>query len=208
MAKADVFDVKIYDQFVDRGYQRRVKMRDRWATIPIKSGASQQPIYNARIDSLQAQQILAKHITDRYKSARYWDERGSTVLDLVTSIHTDKLWVLNYELILGVRDILGITTPLSIAVPAVGRKSVGLISVLHRYPGPLTYISGNGARVYMGDCKEFTDAGITVEFSKHYAVTSDSILSVLFDYEDPMKVVLAESAADVPTFMNLKEPTV
>jgi hypothetical protein len=60
----------------------------------------------------------------------------------------------------------------------------------------MEYLSGAGGRSYMGDCREFTEAGIPVEFSRHHAVTGDSILTVLFDYDDPMSVVLAEEPAD------------
>jgi hypothetical protein len=205
MAKADVFDIKIYDQFVDRGYQRRVKMRDKWVSIPIKKGAYLSPIIEARIDPAEAPEFLAKQVTNRYNNARYWKERGPEAIDLINSIHTNKLWVFNHELLLGMRDILGITTPISIAVPTVGRQSAGLISVLNRYPGPITYLSGTGAKVYMGDCSEYTEAGIKVEFSKHHHVTGDSILSVLFDYKDPMKIVLAESEEDIASLLTHRE---
>ena len=198
VARSDVFDLKIYDQFVDRGYQRRVKMRDQWVSVPIRKGASLSPIKEARIDAGEAREVLTKAVLGRYRSARYWDERGPAVLDLIGSISTDKLWVFNHELILGMRDLLGIATPISIAVPAVGRRSPGVISVLKRYPGPITYLSGTGARAYMGDCREFTEAGIEVEFSRHHAVTGDSILSVFLDYGEPMRVVLAESPDDIP----------
>jgi hypothetical protein len=199
VAKSDVFDIKIYDQFVDRGYQRRVKMRDKWATIPIAHGAYQSPIVEARIDPVQAREVLRDHVVGRYQSARYWPTASPAIMDLIDSLHTDKLWVFNHELILGVRDILGITTPISIAVPTVGRKNEGLISVLNRYPGKKVYLSGTGAKAYMSDSlDQYAAADIEVEFSKHRPVTGDSILTVLFDYKDPMQVVLAESPDDVP----------
>ena len=38
VAKADVFDLKIWDQYVHKGYQRRVTMRGTWVTLPLVKG--------------------------------------------------------------------------------------------------------------------------------------------------------------------------
>ena len=45
MAKADLFDLKIWDQYVNKGYQRRVKMREQWVTLPLVKGSATDPIY-------------------------------------------------------------------------------------------------------------------------------------------------------------------
>jgi hypothetical protein len=90
------------------------------------------------------------------------------------------------------RDILGIGTPLGLGCRHRENKgSAGLVESLGIYGTP-TYLSGTGAKVYMGDCQEFTDAGMDVVFSRHQPVTGDSILTVLMDYDDPLSVVLAE----------------
>lgn len=194
LAKADLFDVKIYDQFVDRGYQRRVKMREHWASVPVTKSSTRLPITDVRIDPVDAPDTLIKTIQGRYQGAPFYKERAPQLLDLISDIRTNRLWQFNFELFLGVRDMLGIQTPVSISVPTVGGGSVGLVSVLTRYQNgsPLTYLSGTGAKVYMGDCQEFTDAGIEVEFSRHMPVTGDSICTVLMDHEDPLSVVLRE----------------
>lgn len=200
MAHADVFDLKIWDQFVNRGYQRRVNMRDRWATIPLEPGSSYDSIFVKRVKP-EAAQSLAETILIRYGTkangrAVFWDyeDRGQRVLDEVMSIKTDMLWEFNVRLILFMRDLLGIKTALSFGQPVQEglRGSAGLISAMKIFPPPLTYLSGTGARVYMGDCQEFTDENIPVIFSNHQHTTGDSILSVLFDYEDPMSIVLRE----------------
>ncbi|NAZ85514.1 WbqC family protein [Kineococcus indalonis] len=191
MAKADLFDLKIFDQFVDRGYQRRVRMRGAWASMPVLGNPKYIPINEVRIDPVESPKALAKLIHGRYVGSRNWDKYGPMFEDAVKSIRTDRLWHFNVELILLVRDVLGIRTPLSMSVPTEGRGSVGLVSVLKTYGSP-TYLSGNGARAYMGDCREFDEAGIRVIWSPHAPVTGDSILSVLMDHEDPLQVVLAE----------------
>jgi hypothetical protein len=201
MAKADVFDLKIWDQFVLKGYQRRVKMRDQWVTIPLVKGSATDPIHVKRISD-NAASVLADQIAVRYTRSRgkppFWDKYGPMICDEVLSIRTDVLWEFNFRLILLVRSILGIETPLTFSRPASPglRGSEGIISVIQSFAGPMEYLSGTGGRVYMGDCQEFTDAGIPVIWSRHTPVTGDSILSLIFDFEDPLSVVLAEDAED------------
>jgi hypothetical protein len=202
MAKADVFDLKIWDQYVNRGYQRRVMMRDRWANIPLVPGSSTESIFDKHVKP-EAPAELAEQVRSRYGSkngdgvAEFWayEGRGQRVMDEILSIKTDRLWEFNFRLILLMKDMLGIDTPVCLSRPVQEglRGSEGLISAMLAFPKPLTYLSGTGAKVYMGDCAEFTAEDIPVIFSPHQHVTGDSILTVLFDYEDPMDVVLREN---------------
>ena len=191
MAKADLFDVKLFDQFQERGFQRRVKMRDKWASIPVLGRTWRASILDVRIDAESARAALINNIRGRYRGAPYWNRYGATIIDMVAETNTDRLWQFNLALILGVRDLLGITTPLAISAPLNARGAAGLVSMLRRYD-TTTYLSGTGGRAYMGDCREFTAAGIDVLFSPHQPVTGDSILSVVMDYAEPMEIVLAE----------------
>lgn len=201
VAKSDIFDVKIWDQYVHKGYQRRVTMRDEWVTIPLQKGSDTDPINVKRITPA-APGVLADQIVKRYthgsRRPKMWDKYGPMICDEILSIKTDLVWEFNFRLILMVRDVLGIDTPLTLTRPASAhlRGSAGIVSVMQAFPGPLQYLSGPGARVYMGDCHEFTEAGISVIWSRHQPVTGDSILSVIFDYEDPLSVVLAEHEPD------------
>jgi hypothetical protein len=200
MAKADLFDLKIWDQYVHKGYQRRVKMRDIWVTLPLVKGSATDPIASKRITD-EAPTHLADEIVKRYTHSRkkppHWDKYGPMICDEIRGCRTDSLWELNFRLILLVRDILGIETPLTFSRPATPGLSgpAGIVSVIQAFAGPMEYLSGTGARSYMGDCDEFTEAGIPVHWSRHEAVTGDSILSVIFDYADPLSVVLAEHDA-------------
>jgi hypothetical protein len=197
MAKADVFDLKVWDQFVDKGYQRRVKMRDHWVSLPMVKSPSTDPIFTKRITDA-APGHLADEIVRRYlhsrKKPHHWDKYGPMMCDEILSIKTDMLWDFNFRLILLVREILGIQTPVTFSRPAAPGKrgSEGIISVIEAFKPPMEYLSGTGGRSYMGDCQEFTDAGIPVIWSRHRVRTGDSILSILFDCEDPLAVVLDE----------------
>jgi hypothetical protein len=197
MAKADVFDLKIWDQFVHKGYQRRVMMRGQWVTLPLVRSSDTDPIHSKRIQD-RATAHLADEIVTRYTRARrkppHWDKYGPMICDEILSVRTDLLWELNFRLILLVRDLLGISTPITFSRPAAPglRGSAGIISTIQAFAGPMEYLSGAGGRAYMGDCREFTEAGIPVLWSRHEALTGDSVLSVIFDHEDPLRVVLAE----------------
>jgi hypothetical protein len=192
MAKADIFDLKVFDQYVNKGYQRRVMMRDKWCSLPLADSAGSYASIQEKVYAPSAQQTLAETIRQRYKGAPFYDKRIGQVTDLVYSCDSEQLWTYNLHLIIGIRDILGIDTPISIAKPTIGGRSEGLITVLKRYP--LThYLSGVGAKVYMEDSMDlFADAGIEVIFSSHKHKSGDSILTAIFDEEDPMSAVLAE----------------
>ena len=200
MHHADVFDLKIWDQYVNRGYQRRVRMRGSWVAIHLVKGSSTEPIHVKRLET-GAPQAFASQIENIYrknKKAPYWDKYGPMICDEIVSIKTDLLWDFNFQLILLVRDMLGIETPISFGRPVREglRGSEGLISAMEIFPGPKTYLSGTGARVYMGDCAEFEAHDIPVVWSNHKPVTGDSILTVLLEHEDPLSVVLAEHETD------------
>ncbi len=197
MEKADLFDLKIWDQYNHKGYQRRVAMRDRWVTLPLVKGPSTAPIVTKQL-APGAAGHLADEIAMRYTRTGHrppgWDKYGPMICDEILSIRTDLLWEFNFRLILLVRDILGIETPVTFSRPSGSglRGPAGIVSVIQAFAGPMEYLSGPGARDYMGDCHEFTDAGIPVTWTRHAPVTGDSILTVLFDHEDPMAVVRAE----------------
>lgn len=197
MAKCNIYDIKIWDQFVEKGYQRRVKMRDQWVSLPLVKTSPVDPINTKRIKP-EAPGFLAdaivKRYTASYKNPPFWDERAPQICDEILSIKTDLLWEFNLRLILVVRDMLGIETPLTLSRPSAPgtRGAAGIVSIMEAFGTPMTYLSGTGARAYMAECREFTDAGISVIWSRHQPVTGDSILSLIFDNEDPLSMVLAE----------------
>jgi hypothetical protein len=196
MALADVFEIGIYYQFTKNGYQRRVKMRDQWASIPVIGSPNRDPIKDVLIHPERVRKILIDTIRGRYAGARYWKLRGDELLDMIIEVDTPHLWQFNLALILGVRDVLGITTPISIGSPLKGVKTEAVVNSLQQYGRDVHHLSGPGARVYMNENGEFDDAGITYGFTRHAPVTGDSIVSVLMDYADPLEIVLREEEGD------------
>lgn len=192
MAKADLFDLKIFDRFQPRGYQRRTLMRGRWASLPVVGDPVGSRICDVRIFPVETREILTELIYERYRDAKHWRKFGPDILDMIGQIHTEHLWQFNLDLILGIRDLLKITTPTSIAGRTTGGSVYdGLASTMKQY-NATTYLSGNGGRAYKGGCEEFHDAGIKIMWSSHRPVTGDSILTVLMDHDDPLSAVLAE----------------
>jgi hypothetical protein len=192
MAKADVFEVNTHFQYSKSGYQRRVMMREQWAAVPLLGTPGHIPLHEVRIDSAVAGAVLIDIIRGRYSGARYWKLRGDDLMDLIASIGADRLWQFNLALLVGVRDMLGISTPVALGAPLKGTKSEAVVNALLQYGPGVHHLSGPGARVYMDENGEFTDAGITFEFTRHAPVTGDSIVSVLMDYNDPLEIVMRE----------------
>ena len=67
MAHADVFDLKVWDQYVNRGYQRRVNMRGRWANIPLEPGSSTDSIFEKLVKPEAASVLAASGFTSLSK---------------------------------------------------------------------------------------------------------------------------------------------
>lgn len=191
MAKADVFDLDIYGRFEPRGFQRRVLMRGEWASVPVVTSQARTAISDVRILPRETPRVLCGLISDRYRGARHWNRYGPRILELIEGIQTEYLWQFNLDLILGVRELLDIGTPVSIARPRLGRGGADLARALRVYHAS-TYLCAPAGRAYMGGCEDFIEAGIEVQWSEHRPVTMDSVLSILMDYDDPMAVILAE----------------
>jgi len=194
MAKADVLDLRHQAQFVT-GYIHRVKMRDRWFTLPLSpKPGSYDAIDTVHVDLPKAKRMFQQNMHGRYAGSRFYRTRGLELVEKFNSLESDLLWEINLEMLVYVRDLLGITTPIQLGVPAIGGKAEGVLSTLRAYPDCDTYLSGTGARKYMGDCSIFEEAGIKVVWSAHDPVSDDSIVTILMDHSDPIDFVLREKA--------------
>jgi hypothetical protein len=191
MAKADVFDLDIYGRFEPRGFQRRILMRGEWASIPVVTSRPCSRISDVRILPQETPRALCELVHAHYRDARHWGRYGERVLALIEGIQTEYLWQFNLDLILGMRELLDIGTPVSIARPRLGRSGADMARTLRSY-GASTYLCAQAGRAYMDGCEDFTEAGIEVRWSEHRPVTMDSVLSILMDCDDPMAVIMSE----------------
>lgn len=191
LANSDVLDLRYRAQFTVKGYQRRVMMRDNWCSLALEGNPRYEPINEIRLKPEARSQVLAT-ITGRYRGSRYFKSRGQDLLDKIESLDTPYLWEFNLELILYIRDVIGITTPIALGLEAIGGKAEGTLSLMRAYPNATTYLSGNGAKKYMADTTIFDEAGIKVQWATHAPVTTDSIVTVLMDYNDPHEIIMRE----------------
>ncbi len=190
MATSDAFVIAEHDQFQKHGYQRRVKMRGTWCSHQLDGKPSLVPITSVRV--LPGwQERLAGGIRGRYTGARLWKTRGVDFLERLAECHGESLAEVNMSLIHLVRDLLGITTPLLTTYPPTHHGVDRLIEQVLAVGGT-AYLSGTGGTAYMGEdaAARFAERGITLEWSDHQMTTGDSILSVMFDTDDVLGVIL------------------
>lgn len=185
MECADVFDLAVWDQFQSKGYQRRVKMRDSWVTVPswAGTGAVGAVIRDVRTDPQKYRQVLTDAVIGKYRGAKRWRDRGVLVLDWIARCESHWLWENNLSLIMDVREFLGIRTPLGVGAP-LPKGTDGLNHLAAQY-GADVYLSGTGGKAYM----DMDALRVQTVFSRHAPVTGDSILTVLFDWDSPIGVV-------------------
>lgn len=195
LAKADVMDLRHTAQFTASGYIHRVKMRDKWCTLPLSPKPGQfDAIDTVHVDLPKAKVMFRNTMQGRYGNAKFYKTRGVDLIERFDALDSDCLWRINLDLILYIRDQLGIETPICLGVPSIGGKAEGVLSNLRVYPGCTEYLSGLGAKNYMGDTTVFDEAGIKVIWSRHLPTTDDSIVSILMDHPNPIDFVLREEA--------------
>jgi hypothetical protein len=121
LATSDACELEVDGRFRPGGYQGRVMMRGTWACVPVLPHAPGILFEDVLIDPVLALRSLLETVHHRYRSSARWMTAGPLVTDMISAIETDRLWELNVALVLGVRDLLGIGTPVSVARgPQVG----------------------------------------------------------------------------------------
>lgn len=192
MAKADVLDLRYQAQFT-KGFIHRVQFRGSWFTLPLSPRPGQFDACDTiHVDMEKAKLMFRQTMHGRYSGAPFYKTRGLDLVEKFISLESDLMWEVNHELLIYVRDLLGITTPIQLGLPAIGGKADGVLSTLRAYPDCDAYLSGEGARKYMGDTTIFDEAGIRLIWTNHDPITDDSIVSILMDHKDPMEFVLRE----------------
>lgn len=194
MLESDGMIIAVHDQFMKRGYQRRVRMRGSWCSVPLQANPHLVPISSVKVvDGWQMH--LVNVIRGRYAGSRFWSPRGPSLCDDIESCRGEFLVDVNLQLIHLIRDRLGIATPLLQTVPP---KQHGLDRLIEQVlaVGGTEYLSGPGGHAYMGECpaRRFAEAGLGLTWSTHSPSTPDSVLTAFFDVEDPMAVVTRKRA--------------
>lgn len=194
MATSDVFVLAEHDQFQKHGYQRRVMMRGSWCSHRLVGKPALVPITEVEV-APGWQDYLAGVIRGRYTGSPLWKARGPAFLERLAAAQGERLHEVNRSMIEIMRDLLGITTPMVTTAPP---QQAGVDRLIEQTlaVGGTTYLSGTGGLAYMGQDapQRFAEHGITLAWSDHAMVTGDSILSLYFDVEDVMPLVLRAHA--------------
>ena len=189
MLNCDMFVLAVHDQLQKHWVQRRVMMRETWVTLPLETKPHLIPINETAVKP-GWQDHLESSITGRYRNARHWKDRSGDVLAMIHAVDSHNLAAINHQMILSMRDYLGIKTEVVVTDPPQTKAADRVLEQL-RMVGATSYLSGTGARDYLGDeaQERFRKLGIGLQFSDHHKTTGDSIVTVLMDYEDPMEIV-------------------
>jgi hypothetical protein len=186
-------DLRVKAQYTENpGYVRRVKMRDEWCTVPVQKGSNGLPMNEVRYNVEEFRKRFPKIMHGRYNGAPHYKTLGIELTEFATSIDTEMLWELNLELLLWMRDKLGIETPFALGKHTEKPKVEGMLEYLSVYKGVDALLSGTGAASYMEDTTPFEDAGIKVIWSNHDPITDDSAVTLLMNYDNPIELVLRE----------------
>jgi hypothetical protein len=212
MENADLFCVLPHEQINHDGYTRRVKMRGNWATLAVEERHTGQKISELCLRP-DAGFLLWDAVRGRYSGSEHWAERHEMVREWIElAADSRRMWQFNLSLILSVRDYLGITTPVVLAPVApdsmdATQKLVWLCELMNAE----TFLSGPGAKKYLTtEVNEESgaeqlrgpaslglgdpwDMNPYIAWSTHEAWTGDSILSTVFDKDEPSEWVLNET---------------
>ncbi|OGH37705.1 MAG: hypothetical protein A3B44_00355 [Candidatus Levybacteria bacterium RIFCSPLOWO2_01_FULL_38_21] len=168
MRLSDLFVVISNLQFEKQeGWQQRHKIKglnnDIWLTVPV-FGSQNQKVKDVLINN-QAD-WRKKHI--KTLEMIYGKSKGKEYISEITSVYKKnwkRLIDLNAEMILTIRDILNIKTPVVIDEEVSGIKHELLINICKKYKGDI-YLSGVGAREYLDETRlnEIKNQGLNHEF--------------------------------------------
>jgi hypothetical protein len=182
MWQADVFDIGVWDQFSRRSTQHVVKMRGVKFKLPVQKAPVGTPACDVRLAD-RAGQELVESIRGWYLGSPKWSRFGEPLLDAVVDAaeRTDRLAWFNLELILAVKRMLGITTPVVVSGPLIADTATKKLVELCLRNGQVSYLSGRGALKYL-DVEEFERVGMAVHWTNHAPCSDESALSCLFDH--------------------------
>lgn len=156
-------------QYTKRDWRNRNKIKTpngaQWLTIPVLTKSK----YEQPIDSVEiAESWAEKHwrsIESNYRRASCFDEMAPRLKPIFEACEPLRLLSdVNYTLLRGISDLLGIKTPMtwSRVYAGHGHKTERLLTICQE-AGAGLYISGPAAKVYL-DVEIFRAAGIDVNY--------------------------------------------
>lgn len=165
-------------------------MRGRWATLPLLETR-----YDTRISDVRYREDAPERLLDyargRYAGAMNYRKVFADLEEQVYLARSRSLALFNLRLLLWIRKVLEVDTPIAVGMPLERRGVAGLLELIGQYPEVTTYLSGDGGRQYLddADADRFAEVGVELEWMNYVPPTGDSILSVLMDSKYPRKEI-------------------
>jgi hypothetical protein len=170
MNNADLFIIENMVQFENRGYTNRnlikQQMESKWLTVPVEDGDKRKPINEIKISIKGESDWARRHwlsIKYHYFNAPFWYKYHDFFEDAY-SRHWEYLIDINLHFINGIRNFLGIKTPMIFAssIKAAGHKS-GLVLAQCKAVGADIFFAGTGSQSYL-NMAEFEREGVKIVF--------------------------------------------
>ena len=177
MESVDLFVLLDTVQFARRSWQQRNQIKtasgSKWLTVPVMTkGRRDQTINEVQIDpNARFEHSHRRAIELNYGRAPFFDDIAPELLVSLEEKRT-RLSELDIDLILRLRDLLGISTPVmrSSQLRPVGTKADLLASVCEQVGGT-EYVSPPGSRDYLDESDAFEKIGMPVRyFEFHHPV--------------------------------------
>jgi hypothetical protein len=170
MEMADTFVVMGHCQFEKNGYQNRFNINDRWHTMSVFKGLD---------DIVDKRYANHKRDWTKLKKSLY---QYSSILDNFDDIiekNEGNLFETNYEIIVKLRDMLGINTEIVKDFPSNLTSSDRLAEICSYY-GATHYISGMSGKKYL-NIDPFEQSKITISFQESSTMIKKHTLEILND---------------------------
>lgn len=198
----------LYDdvQYTRRDWRNRNRLKSpsgvRWLTIPVKVKGR----YLQRIDetTISEPDWAARHwstLVTWYGKAPFFEHYRPVLEEFYAATRDRYLSQVNRRLLEVLRDLLGISTPLSWSsdYPASGEKTERLLSIC-RAAGADRYISGPAARAYLDEAR-FRAEGVEVVWMSYAGYPVYPQLHPPFEHGVSVLDLLFSVGDDAPRYM-------
>jgi hypothetical protein len=210
MRRVDEFILYDDVQYTRRDWRNRNRFKSpqgaQWLTIPVQVKGR----YTQRIDeTLVSDPAWAQRhwltLRSWYRKAPFFKRYEATLEGLYMGRHDLALSVINRRFLAGLRDLLGIETPLSSSSDYAtdGHKTERLLGIC-RAAGASTYLSGPAARVYLEE-ERFRAEGIAVEWMSYEGYPEYPQLHGPFEHGVSVLDLLLNVGEEAPRYMLARE---
>lgn len=174
MEESDIFLIMFHCQYENRNYQNRFNIGENWYTMSVKKGIDKQN-NSAPTDSIFSKKYI------NYKND--WDKiknrlpQYKTILDEFDDTICESLSETNISIILKIKNMLGIKTPIVFDYPTELKSTERIIDFCLKYK-ITEYYSGVSGINYL-DIESFNRNNINLSFQNKIEMVSIPILEKL-----------------------------